>query len=446
MPRLRHGWWFVALALLTLSCASANKLAQKSERELAAGDLTHAYEHALAAVRKKSDDPRARSAYRAAATRLVADREARVRAVAGADTIAAARLAMELSDLRDETSRYGVSLWPDADYAKTDADLRIGAARICYAMAEDDLAQRRPKAAYGHFREAAVFAPGYRDVARRIDETYTQALSRYAILPLVDQVDVDGLSRAMADHLYTKILPHIRPDGFRFTRLVEPGRVYREVTIADLDDMESADAMRIGRRVGADRVLIGRIYGLRARTDSREYRQSIFRHTVERDSSGSHDRYVETEFHARTRDREVTIHYDLRIVDAVDGTTLGNYSDAVTSFARVVFTDFQPQGDCDDYCLVPPDLKSSDSRRAGHIQEAWKDQFGNWTLPALLEQAKKDRNHSRYVSGDRNAFFHDCHEHPVWLGELPSEDEMAYIALDVIWQPALGMLQELDAK
>ena len=34
----------------------------------------------------------------------------------------------------------------------------------------------------------------------------------------------------------------------------------------------------------------------------------------------------------------------------------------------------------------------------------------------------------------------------MWLGELPGENDLAAVALDVIWQPVLGMLKELDAR
>ena len=67
-------------------------------------------------------------------------------------------------------------------------------------------------------------------------------------------------------------------------------------------------------------------------------------------------------------------------------------------------------------------------------------------LPSLLEKARNDRHRSRYSASDRHAFFGDCRERPIWLGGLPGENDMAAIALDVVWQPVLGMLKELDEK
>ena len=85
--------------------------------------------------------------------------------------------------------------------------------------------------------------------------------------------------------------------------------------------------------------------------------------------------------------------------------------------------------------------------RAKNREMEWKTDFGNWTLPALLERARKDRSHRHYGHGDRATFIQqDCGERPIWLAELPDERELALIALDGLWQPVLGMLQELDAK
>ena len=440
-------WSIAVLALLALSCASANKLSRRSERELAAGDVNGAYQHARAAIRKEPQNPQAKAAFLAVSRRLIAEGEARVQSVGEVDTVAAARQALALTDFRGEIASYGVVLAPGPEYARREAALRIGAAGIFYARAEAALMAHRPKEAWMDFHTASGFASGYRDLARRLDETYVQALSRVAILPLTDEAGVPGLPRLMADRIYSQVAPHLRTADFRFTRLLEPGSVYGSVTVAEMDTPASGDALRIGRRLGADRVLTGRVYGLRSRTDTDTYRGTIFRKFVDRDTSGRRrERFVEQDFQAVTREREVSVHYDLAVLDVLDGATLAAYGDEASTYARVVFTDFRPQGDCDDYCLLPPGMKRSNSDRADRIESEWKEHFGNWTVPALLAQARKDRDHSRYGPGDRSAFFRDCHERPVWLGELPRENELALIALDGVWQPVLGMLQELDAK
>jgi len=443
-PRM---WSIALIAMLALSCASANKLAQHSERELAAGDLQRAYEHARSAVAKEPSNPRARAAFGAAANRLFDDRKARILTVAEVDTLAAARLSLELGDLRGDIARHGLALPADTAFARHEAVIRSAAAGIHYAAGERALSARTPKVAWEEFRTAAGFVSGYRDVSGRIDEAYAQALARVAILPLADQAGVPGISRSLADRVYAEVARHVRPSEFQFTRLVDPGQVYARITVAELDELSRDDAIRIGRRLGADQVVTGRVYGLRSNTNTISVHQVIFRKLVERDTSGARrERYVEQDFHAVERERTVSVHYDLEVVDTEDEASLVAYTDAVEGYARVVFTDFQAQGDCADYCVVPPGLKRSDPTRAEKLQAEWTSHFGTWTLPSLLEQARKDRHRSRYTPGDRAAFFTDCRERPVWLGGLPGENDLATIALDVIWQPVLGMLKELDAK
>jgi hypothetical protein len=446
MRRSRQ-WSIALIALLALSCASANKLSQRSERELAAGDLPRAYQHARSAVMKSPSSTRAQAAFLAAATRVVGDRKRRLLAIAGVDTVAAARQLLPLTELRAEIARLGALLPPDTAFGRQETAIRIGAAGIRYADAERELSAHRPKGAWAAFRDAAGFASGYRDVGQRIDDTYELAVARVAILPPADQAGVPGLSRALADRIQAEVGPHIGPDGLRFTRLVDPALVYGTLTVARQDSLEGEEAARLGRRIGASQVVTGRIYGMRGHTVSTDYSQTIYRKITQRDTSGvEHYRYEPHDFRTVVRDREVSVHYDLQVLGVDDEATLAAHSDQVSAYARVVFSDFEPEGDCNDYCLVPPDLKRSDPLRAKLRESEWKARFGTWTLPKLLERARKEHKHERYGRGDRQAFFANSRDRPVWLGELPGEDELAMVALDVIWQPVLGMLQELDAK
>lgn len=435
------------IALLALSCASANKLSERSERELAAGDLLGAYQHARRAVEKSPTHPRARAAFAAAATTLVDDREARILSIAEADTMAAAERTLELSALRAEIAGRGVVMPPDSAFARHQRAILEAAAAARYAAGERALSERRPKVAWVEFRGAQRYVTGYRDVGRRIETAHAQALARVAIMPFADQANVPGLSRALAGRVYAEVARHVRPDEFTFTRLIDEAQVYPRITYAELDRLTREDAVRIGRRLGADQVVSGRVYGLRTSTNTTAVHQVIYRRVVERDTSGARvERYVEQDFHAIERERFVTVNYDLEVVETENEETLAGYTDTVEGYARVVFTDFQPTGDCDDYRLVPPGLKRSDPARAERLESEWKSHFGTWTLPALLEKARGDRHRSRYSASDRQAFFGDCRERPVWLGGLPGENDMASIALDVVWQPVLGMLKELDAK
>lgn len=445
--RTVHRCAVTLLALLTLSCASANQLSKRSERELAAGDLRRAYQHARAALVKEPHNPNARTAYTRASHQLLADLKTRVLNIASVDTISAARQSREVSALRTEIARMGIAVPADPEYGRHETAILIGAAGICYTRGERELAGRQPKAAWTSFSMAREFVPTYRDVTRRIDQAFEMAVATVAILPFEDQTGVPGISQAISDRVYDAVSRRIPSDEYRFTRLVDRDKVYGRITLAELDELSRDRAVTIGRRVGADEVVMGRVYGLRSTTNSNRFTAIVYRKIVEQDTSGARrERWTEHEFTAVAREREVTVNYDVEVVDTHDRVALAKFTQGASAYARVVWTDFSASGDCGDYALATPAMRATQADRVRTIEQNWKQQFGTWTLPALLEHARKNRSHTRYQPSHRQAFFADCRERPVYLGGLPGEQELAGIALDGVWQPVVGVLKELDAK
>src|SRR5262245_40271942 len=377
-----HRWAALALAVLSLSCASAHSLTRRSERELAAGDLRRAYQHARAALVKDPSNTQVRGSYTRAAHALIRDMQTRVVNVAAADTVAAAQQAIELGNLRTDVAHFGVALPVDAEYPKHEAAILTGAAGIFYNRGERNLTAGQPKAAWMDFHTAQDYLPNYRDVQRRIDQSFDLAMTTVAILPFADQTGVPGISRALSDRVYSAVAPHIPSTDYRFTRLIDRDRVYGRITLAELEDMSRDDAVTIGRRLNADEIVVGRVYGLRSNTNTNRYESVIWRKVTSRDTSGAEKvRYVEQDFHAVWRERQVDVQYDVEVVDLREGETRAKFTRGATAYARVIWTDFNPTGDCSSYCLVPPALRESDPTRARRIEEDWKTTFGTWTLP-----------------------------------------------------------------
>ena len=91
--------------------------------------------------------------------------------------------------------------------------------------------------------------------------------------------------------------------------------------------------------------------------------------STERDTAGiKRERWVEQDFHAVSREREVNIQYDVEVVDTHGRSTLAKFTRGATAYARVVFTDFAPEGDCSDYSLVPPAVRTNDTERTRRIE------------------------------------------------------------------------------
>ena len=80
--------------------------------------------------------------------------------------------------------------------------------------------------------------------------------------------------------------------------------------------MSREDAVSLGLAVGAKRVLLTRIHDLRSDTNTDTYRETIFKKVVERGEDGKPvTRFDEQHFEAVSRRREITIVFDLEVIE-----------------------------------------------------------------------------------------------------------------------------------
>ena len=423
------------------------KLASLSERQLARGETQKAYETARRAVDRKPSSASARRAMTAAAARIIADDQRKVIAMARSDTLEAARHSLDLRDFLAELGRYQIAPPRDSSLVSQVNRIRDAGAGIAYHLGEENLAARHPKAAYGDFVAAAAIVAGFRDVQSRIEQARDAATVRVAFLPFTNDTDVPGLAKPVADETFAQLAARVREPAFRFTRLVDHDEVYASMTVKELESVGRDEALRIARGVEADRLVTGRLHGLRASSAFRSFDRPIYRKIVERDSTGRERvRYVETRFDGVSRERRVTVHCDFEVIDARSGEPLASRRESFEANARVAWTDFRAEGDCGMYSLTTPDLRRDDPEHAREVEASWRECFGSWKLPELLEAVRQDRRRAAYQPGDRGEFRRPSQERPVLLGELPSEDEMASLALERSWEIVLAALQELDSK
>jgi hypothetical protein len=436
----------LTLALFAASCAGPTQLARQSERELGAGNALKAYDKAKRALDKDPGHAGARAALGAATIRLCADWKHRIGNLAEVDTLAAAHAALEFRLFRGEAAGYGASIPPDRDFAAREALILDGAAAIHYRDAEVNLAARRPKAAFRSFRATETFVPRFRDARARARRAWELAVKRVAFLPFANQTDVPGLSRELGERIAAEVARRIEAQELTFTELVPVDQVLAQVTVAQLVDLSPEMAVRIGRRLKADRVLRGRCHGLQADTWTDRIHHTIFRHVIERDSSGERESWSESGFEAVVRERQVAVSYDFEVLDVSSRAVVAGRSERLEIAARTVWTDYRAAGDCDDYSLVPPRLRKSDPARARELDQQWSERFGRWTLPALLQAARSDRRRAHYEPAYRREFQRDTRIHPVLCGELPGTGDLAWVAVERVVQPAVVALRELDQK
>jgi hypothetical protein len=441
-----RGFAAVGFVFAVSSCASPAKLARQSNEALAKGDLRTAYDRALRAVEKDPQNQDARAAYTAASGRVAVDYRARVVATASADTVQAANLALDYRRFQLEVARHQTALDPAPEYLGAERAILTGAARLHYQRGVDAMALRRPKEAVGEFTAARRYNESYADVVSRLAAARRAATVRVALLPFIDGIRVPGLSQEIADTVQRE-LSRRAVNEFRFTQIVSPGEIERSMTVAELRNPRVEDAAELGRRIGADWIVVGRFRGLRASDSRREAKIEIYHSVDRKDGAGVvHTAWEAEQLPIVTRRREVTVQFELDVVDVATGAVLAHREQSVQAVARVAWTDFRAEEHFDHYALLSPDDRRNDPKRARAVDAKWREEVGSWDLKDFLRRSREGRDRSRYTSRYRGEFYVDTRETPAWMGELPSENDMAFVALKDVWRDVHAALKELDAK
>jgi tetratricopeptide (TPR) repeat protein len=434
------------LSIVTLgSCASTSELVRRGDVALDSGNMESAYKWSSRALDHEPGDPRAQQIMTAAATAIIDQRKAQVIQLAELDTLAAARAVLELDDFHADVARYRVTLPVDPDFQAKQSAIRLAAARMYYDKGERSLAADYPRRALAELTEARRFAPSDGDVLSLFDRASQEAISPLAILPFNDDVSSPALAQQVSDGVFAQLQYQLGAKRFRFTRLIGQDQVNRQITVAQAGDLSREDAVSLGRALGAERVVYGRIHDLRSDTHTDTYRETIFRKVVGRGEDGKPVvHYDEQAFEAVSRRRQVAVRVDFEVIETAGGARLARDSEERAFEARTVFTHYAPVGSCDDYSLVPPDSHDDDHKR--QIEKEWRADFGSWSLSGLLDRARREPGRTRYESRHRSEFAAAGTSTPVWLDDVPPVEDMARIALDDAWMPMLAMLRELDGK
>ena len=431
----------ILLAALAVSCASTAELARRSDHALAAGNDRAAWQWAERAMRKEPQSPVARAAMNAAAARVVPDWAQRVRALAASDTIAAAHLSLDFGAVRAQLAGWNLPVPVDSAYFADEKQIRTSAARTLYHRGSHELRAHQPRDAYRDFTEVNEIVPGFRHVDRRIQSAYALALVRIAIV-----FDDDTASPELATELEDDVreyAAHSMPEKkYPFVRFLP-----RDVVLAQVpagQPLGRDGAIHLGRTIGAQRVVWGRIYGLDSDTRRDAWDDRIFRRVTSRDTSGVEKvRYEPVPFRTVMRERTVSVSWSFEILDVDEETTLAKDAGTQQATARTVWNSLDVSEHADQYAFAPPDWKRSQSGDWSAAESRWKDHYGDWSVEHFLEAAHGAREHPAYRREDRGRFVHAGH--PVFMDDLPPREDLAYEALSILPGPITDALKKLEA-
>ena len=435
----------VLLLLLPIvaGCAGPSKLTRQSEERLARGEAWRAWTLATKALDKAPGNTQARAAATAAARAIADDWQRKIRGIAETDSVAAAEEALLFVSFRAGAVRY-TTVPVGAGWAREEQALRYCAARTHYDEGVAALGTGRPKRACLHFDDVRRFVRDYRDVAALADRAYERAATTLSFVPLRVMSGPAAMGRDVSASWRGDVVERMGAPGGYFTKIQPVEDVERLLSLPDLGRVSRDEAIRVGRRAGADRVVWGTIGETESKTSIHFFTDVIGRRITDRDAEG-HERvrWVDVPFECVARVRHVTVDLEYEVIATRTGTTLSRRRDPCTLSARAVWTAFAPEGALEAYALVSEPSRSADPDRAKSIETRWKAVVGEGTTLGQVLEAKRssrgwqDRHEviGRYIAG---AAF-------VLLQELPSAQDLAFAALARGWKPVYEDVVRLDA-
>jgi hypothetical protein len=429
---------------LVIGCAGPNKLAQRSQEKLAGGDRWRAWELATKALDKDPGNARARAAAAAAASSISQDWMRQIRALADADSVAAAEQVLEFASFRASAVRYATVPVP-AEWSRDEQTLRRTAARLDYQRGCAALDGHRPKKAYLLFADVERFVPGYRDADALADRAHVEGLTRVAFIPFRTGSRDAQLGRDVTTRWRDDLARELTPPAVTFTRILDVGAVEREMTVAQLGRIGREEAVRIGRQTEAERVVWGSLGNIDSDTRLHVFVDVIARKVVEKRADGSQVvRWTNVPIEVVSRERTVTVDVDYDVISTRGSTSLAHGHAERSIMARTVWTPFMPVGDLSDYALVSDIVRAADPDKAKEMDTRWKSVCGeNTTLRQVLDARRSTRSSARYRREVLARFIAGAAF--VFIEDLPPPDDLAYAALARGWEPLQADLVRLDS-
>jgi len=436
----------LVMIALAAGCASSSKLSKKSEEKLAKGDAWRAWDLATRALDKEPGNPRARDAATKAGAAIAQEWQRKIHALAEVDSLNAAEEALKLADFRVQAARYA-TIPVGADWPAEDHTLRHAAARAHYQNGLDAANAGRPKKAYLEFTDALRFDGAYRDAAKRAERAQNDALTRVALVPFRTTSSNPSMGAEVAQAWQDDLIQGLSPTDAPFTRIVSGDAIRRTMTVADMDGLSREDAVRLGRKMGAERIVWGTLGPVRSTTRLNLFSDRVARRVTARDQDGHETTsWVDVPIEVVARVREVNAGVDYEIIQTANGTSLVHrHLDRATT-ARAVWTSYQPEGDVGSYALVSDPDRSAHPDHARDVEARWKSVCGDAVTLAQVLQARRTSNARDSGHEMRDAVTRIATGAAfVFLEDLPSAEDLATGTLSRGSGPLHDDLLKLDA-
>jgi hypothetical protein len=264
------------------------------------------------------------------------------------------------------------------------------------------------------------------------------------VAPFRTGADSPAFGAQVAQAWQDELAEQMEPPTAQFTKVLGGDAFRRSMTLSELEDLSRSDAIRMGRRLGAQRVVWGTIGRVKSSTQFHLFRDTVCRRVVDRDKDGHEiTRWVDVPIEVVSRTRDVTAGVDYEVIETAGGVSLLHRHVDRSGSARVVWTSYQPEGDPASYSLVSDEIRSSQPDRARDVEKRWAAVCGNAvTLAQVLQERKRSGSSgpspkevlSRFAAG---AAF-------VFLQDLPPAEELALTALQHGSAPLRDDLLKMD--
>ena len=253
-----------------------------------------------------------------------------------------------------------------------------------------------------------------------------------------------GFGREVSERWRDALAQEMAPPNARFTRILGADAVTSRMSVSQLGRLSRDEAVKLGRKSGAQRVVWGSLGAVRSETSLHFFRDVVSRRIVQKGEDGqSVVRWVDVPIEVVARVRDVTVDVDYEVISTLDGTSLAHDRTPRSSRARVVWTSYVPEGELTHYALVSETVRSANPTRAKDVETRWKAVCGEGTtLQQVLSARRETRGEAAYERGVLPRFVQGAAF--VFLQELPPAQDLAMAALASGWRPLHRELARLD--